>query len=120
MTNSTAPATSPAAESVPYFFLLRLQWSVGGGLAASVFHGTHSVRPGESRHQIFTELRDLALQKVGAPANADITAFILEPDRFAGPARFWRPTTGGSTPGCRRTRAISPRTSLPRRVPAVP
>jgi len=74
---------TPAAETVPYFFLLRVQWQVGGGMAASVVHGTEPVRPGESRHQVFMRLRDMVLAKVDAPANADITAFTLEPDRVA-------------------------------------
>lgn len=67
-------------KTVPYFFLLRVQWSVDGGMAASVVHGTEPVRPGESRH--FVRLRDMTLARLGAPTNADITAFVLEPDRI--------------------------------------
>jgi hypothetical protein len=83
MTNATMPATSPAPTGVPYFFLLRLQWSTHGGMAATVLHGTHVVRPGESRWQLFAQLRDEAIAKAGAPATADITTFIFEPDRIA-------------------------------------
>jgi len=79
MTNTT----TPAAETVSYFFLLRIQWQVGGGMAATVLHGTHPVRAGQGRHEVFTELRDMAITRVGAPADADITAFTLEPDRLA-------------------------------------
>ena len=83
MTSATTPATSPAPTGVPYFFLLRLQWPMHGGMAATVMHGTHVVRPGESRQQIFIQLRDLAIAKAGAPATADITSFIFEPDRLS-------------------------------------
>ena len=74
--------TTTEAEAVPYFFLMRVQWQVGGGMAVSVLHGTEPVRPGESRHKVFLRIRDTALVKAGAPSNADITAFTLEPDRI--------------------------------------
>lgn len=77
-----ASDTTTATEAVPYFFLLHMQWSTGRGIAASYFHGTEPVHPGESRHQVFTRIRDTALAKAGAPANADITAFTLELDQI--------------------------------------
>jgi hypothetical protein len=77
-------SATPATEPVLYFFLLRVQWQVGDGMAATVMHGTEPVHPGESRHRAFLRLRDQVLAKAGAPANADITTFVLEPDEIGG------------------------------------
>lgn len=77
-----ASDTTTTAEPVPYFFFLRLQWQVGGGMAVSVLHGTEPVRSGESRHRVFLRIRETALAKAGAPENADVTAFTLEPDQI--------------------------------------
>lgn len=70
-----------ATDEVPHFYLLRIQWQhSSGALATSVIHGVAPVRPGMSRHKLFTMLRDEAVARSGAPSTADVTAFELVPD----------------------------------------
>ena len=78
---TTPTIERPEADETPYFYLLRIQWQhPSGALAASVVHGIAPVRPGMSRHKLFTMLRDEAIARTGAPSTADVTSFELTPD----------------------------------------
>ncbi len=74
--------TTPVTESVSYFFFLRLQWTTETKQKSAEFHGTLPVPRGSSRLQVFKQLCEYAKDHGSAPANADITAFTLEPDQL--------------------------------------
>jgi hypothetical protein len=78
---TTTTTESPATDETAYFYLLRIQWQhPSGALATSVVHGVAPVRPGMSRHKLFTMLRDEAIARTGAPSTADVTSFELAPN----------------------------------------
>ena len=69
------------AAETPYFYFLRIQWQhPAGALVTKAIHGVAPVRPGMSRHKLFTMLREDLITRSGAPATADVTAFELTPD----------------------------------------
>lgn len=79
MSESTDGRPSPT-----YHFILTLAWSGpnGGPWSSQTVHGPANARPGTSRGDLFSELLDHARSSIGAPDNATVMFFALEPNEL--------------------------------------